>query len=318
MDGGRRLPRSLSVWRKPAQADVASPAADEALPLRKAWLAFGRSGLRVGSRTFVIRRGFGALTVFAFLGLVGTTGWFLGGHHETMRQGHGAVRDIAARAVGFPIRMVDVVGVNELEKAEVVAASGMNETGSLLFLDVAKVRSNVKMLPLVADATVRKLYPDRIEIQIKEREAFALWQQEGKVQVISSDGTVIDSLRDKRYLKLPHVVGKGAQLRAKEYAAMLDEVPDFRAQVRAGTLVSERRWTLKLTNGIDVMLPEHEPVAALRLLASIDKKSKVLSKDILAVDMRNPDRVAFRLSEEAGAQRNEEFLKRLPKIKGRA
>ncbi len=318
MDGGRRLAGSLRERFAPHLDDAAQAPSDDRLNARRPMLAFGRGGFRVGSRVITVRRGAGSLATLAFIGLVGTAGWFLGGHHETMRQGHGAVRDIAARSFGFPIRIVDVSGVTELGKDEILAASGMAPSGSLLFLDVAQVRANLKMLPLVAEATVRKLYPDRVSIQIVEREPFALWQHDGAVNVVSADGTVIDGMREKRYLKLPHVVGHGAQRRVKEYAALLDQVPEFRSEIRAGILVSERRWNLKLNNGIDIKLPESQPIAALKNLIRLDREAKVLSRDIIAVDLRIEGRVGFRLTEEAAAARIADFAKRLPKIRGRA
>jgi cell division protein FtsQ len=162
------------------------------------------------------------------------------------------------------------------------------------------------------------LYPDKVAITIVEREAFALWQQDGVISVVSADGTVIDVLRDARFLNLPHVVGAGAQMRAREYAQILDQVPEMREQIRAGVLVSGRRWNVKLASGVEVKLPEIDPASALKKLAQMDRDAKVLSKDIIGVDMRVAGRAAFRLSEEAGAARREDFEKRLPKIRGRA
>ena len=57
---------------------------------------------------------------------------------------------------------------------------------------------------------------------------------------------------------------------------------------------------------------------ALRRLVRLDREAQVLSKDIIAVDMRVPGRVSFRLTEEAAAARREHFDKTLPKIRGRA
>jgi cell division protein FtsQ len=297
---------------------TAQPLADDGPQGRRGFLAFGRGGFRIGTSVIPIRRGMGTIAALAFLGLMGVAGWQSGGHQEATRRIHGGFGDIAARTFGFPIRNVEVNGLRELGEEEILAASGMTPSGSLLFLDVNTVRANVKTLPLVADVTVRKLYPDRVLIKIVEREPFALWQQEGAISVVSVDGTVIDTLRDKRYLKLPHVVGPGARLRVKEYAQIIDSVPEMRGLIRAGVLVSERRWNLKLNNGVDVKLPEEEPVEALRQLAKLEAESKVLSKDIISVDMRVPGRVAFRLSEEAAAARREHFDRTLPKVKGRA
>jgi cell division protein FtsQ len=280
--------------------------------------AFSRNGFRFGRRNIPAPRGVGIFASVAFLGLMGVAGWQFGGHHDSMRQSHGGIRDIAARIFGFPVRVVDITGVKELTKDEVLAASGLSPSNSLLFADLADVRNRLKALPLVAEATVRKLYPDRVIVSIVEREPFALWQQDGVVKVVSVDGTVIDSLSDRRYLRLPHVVGPNARLRVKEYQEILEGVPEFKAQVRAGVLVSERRWNLKLMNGIDVKLPEQGQIEALKQLARLDREQQVLSKDILSVDLRAPGRVSFRLSEEAAQVRREHFDKTLPKVKGRA
>ena len=72
----------------------------------------------------------------------------------------------------------------------------------------------------------------------------------------------------------------------------------------AGTYVSGRRWTLKL-DGVDIRLPEVEPGAALARLVELERANRLLEKDIIAVDLRMPDRVVVRLTEEAAAARAE-------------
>ena len=52
-----------------------------------------------------------------------------------------------------------------------------------------------------------KLYPGRLHIAVTEREAFALWQKDGKVSVIADDGTVVEPFVGARFAKLPLVVG---------------------------------------------------------------------------------------------------------------
>ena len=165
---------------------------------------------------------------------------------------------------------------------------------------------------------MRKYFPNRLEISVVEREPHALWQTDGNVSMIAADGTVIDALRDRRFLRLPHVVGPGANLRAREYAALLEKIPHLRAKVRAGILVSERRWDLKLANGVDIKLPEVNPGEALAQLARLDQAHQVLDRAILSVDLRVPGRASFRQNEEAAAARHEMLEKKLPKVKGRA
>ncbi len=310
MDGGGRFARSLRAFLGPdAPRDVVP---------RRALVSFGRSAIRVGSRSFVVRRGMGSAAALLLIGCSALAGAILGGHYEAFRSAHGAPRDLAARMLGFGVATVAIGGNRELGTEEVFKAAGISAAASLPFLDVGQVRANLRAVPMIADATVRKLFPDHLVITVTERTPFALWQRDGLVHVVSADGTVIDEFQDARFQRLPHVVGSGANLRVKEYAALLDQVPEMKGRIRAGILVSERRWTLKLANGVDVKLPETRPVDALRTLAKLDREAQVLDKDILVVDLRVPGRVAFRLSEEAASQRIEAFEKKLPKVKGRA
>ncbi len=92
------------------------------------------------------------------------------------------------------------------------------------------------------------------------------------------------------------------------------DLSDLGERVKAGTYVSGRRWTLKL-DGVDIRLPETGAAEALARLAKLERDSRILEKDIIAVDLRLPDRVVVRLTEEAAATRAESQKKK-PKGKG--
>ena len=193
--------------------------------------------------------------------------------------------------------------------------AGVTGSTSLLFLDVEQTRERLKTNPWIADATVLKLYPGELQIGIKEREAFALWQKDGQVSVIADDGTVLEPYVSPRLIELPLVVGRGAETRAKEFLVLLDRYPALRAFVRAAVLVGERRWNLRLKNGIDVRLPETDIAPALERLVALDKEKNLVTRDIVAIDLRLPDRVTVRLS-EAAAQARIDAAKDKAKKKG--
>ena len=206
-------------------------------------------------------------------------------------------------------------GQHHVSREEVLAVAGVTGTTSLLFLDVEQTRERLKSNPWIADATVLKLYPGELQIGIKEREAFALWQKDGRVSVIADDGTVLEPYVAPRLIELPLVVGRGAETRAKEFLALLDRYPALRALVRATVLVGERRWNLRLKNGIDVRLPETDIAPALERLVALDKEKNLTTRDIVAIDLRLADRVTVRLS-EAAAQARIDAAKDKAKKKG--
>jgi cell division protein FtsQ len=246
--------------------------------------------------------------------------------YGTVRGGHVAVildqirdaRDALANAAGFRIAAISLTGQKEVSREQVLTIAGVTGRSSLLFLDVATARERLKSNPWIADATVLKLYPDRLQITVKERQAFALWQKDGRVAVIADDGTVLEPFVAGRYFGLPLVVGRGAQTHAKEFLAVLDRYPDVRSTLRASILVAERRWNLRLKNGLDVRLPETGVEQALDTLVNLDREKKLLTRDIAAIDLRLADRVTVRLSNSAAQVRDEAFKDKKKKKGGDA
>ena len=327
MDGAGRLARSLRSLRP--QTDLKAAAIGAVVLLRE------HLGLRarVPARPVIDRdppnrlifllerylpnRTGVALTVLMLLGSTGL-GIVKGGHLEELIASLSDTRNALANSAGFRITTVAINGRKQLSQDEVLAIGGVNGRSSLLFLDAATVRDKLKTNPWIADATVLKLYPGELQIGIKEREAFALWQKDGHVSVIADDGTVLEPYVAPRLIELPLVVGRGAETRAKEFLALLDRYPALRALVRATVLVGERRWNLRLKNGIDVRLPESDIAPALERLVALDRAKNLITRDIVAIDLRLADRVTVRLSEAAAQARLEAFKDKAKKKGGDA
>jgi cell division protein FtsQ len=255
-------------------------------------------------------RGFGLAVAAAFMLASLCYGAVRGGHMPMIVDELRDARDAVANTFGFRIASIALTGQRQITREEILTIAGVTGRTSLLFLDAADVRERLKTNPWIADATVLKLYPGRLHITVTEREAFALWQKDGKVSVIAADGTVLERFVAARFAKLPLVVGAGADAKAKEFLAMLDGYPEVREQVRASILVADRRWNIKLKSGLDVRLPETDIERAFERMLQLDREKKLLSRDIAALDLRLPDRVTVRLSDAAAAARAEVLKER--------
>lgn len=262
--------------------------------------------------------GLGSWLAIAFLALTGTTGAILGGHYETFRETYGEPRHALARAVGLGIDRITISGLSGLSEIEVLVAAGIDPKISLAFFDADEARKRLEATPMIREASVRKLYPGEISINLTEREPYALWQVKGELFLIAQDGTVIDKMDDGRFANLPLVVGADANLKAKDYLALLSEAGPFAARIRAGSLVAGRRWNLKLDTGADIRLPEQGAGAAVKRLASLEQDFRISEKDLIAIDMRQPDRVTMRLTEEAATARAEQLKNKTKKKGGEA
>jgi cell division protein FtsQ len=317
MDGAGRI--AGSERSQAPIADLKAVAIGAAVLLRER-LAFGRSGERepldreppprliAMIERHVPRRAGIVATVLLLLASAGL-GIVKGGHVEELSAAMSDSRNALANSVGFRITAVAINGRKQLTQDEVLAIGGVNGRSSLLFLDASAVRDRLKANPWIADATVLKLYPGHLQIDLVERTAFALWQRDGRLSVIADDGAVLEPYVSHRFLSLPLVVGKGADTRARDFLALLSRYPQVSSATKAAIFVGERRWNLRLKDGLDVRLPELDAGNALAALSKLDKEDHLFSRDIVAIDMRLPDRLTVQLSDDAAKAREELFKK---------
>lgn len=321
MDGGGRLLRSVKTAAAPGVARLPVPAPGPQLLVGERtgrWLRRSRRSAVALPLAQRLPRRLGTWLALGFLGLSLGCGTVLGGHVETLRAHYGEPHHMLARLVGFGIDRVTISGIAELSEIEVLVAAGIDSKTSLAFFDAEEARKRLESAPLIREATIRKLYPGEVAITLVEREPFALWQVKGELFVIAADGTVIDKMDDGRFAHLPLVVGADANNRAREYIALRGEAGAMAAHIRAATLVSGRRWNLKLDNGMDVRLPEVEPAAAVKRLAALQADHRIMDKDLLAIDLRQVDRIVMRLTEEGVAARADQIKNKTKKKGGEA
>jgi cell division protein FtsQ len=255
-----------------------------------------------------------AATVLLLLGSAGF-GVVRGGHLDDLTAAFSDTRNALANSAGFRITAVAINGRKQLSQDEVLAIGGVTGRSSLLFLNAGAVRDRLKANPWIADATVQKFYPGQLQIDIVERKAFALWQQDGRLSVIADDGAVLEPYVSGRFTTLPLVVGRGAESKARDFLALLARYPQVRDVTKAAVFVGERRWNLRLKDGLDIRLPEYDVGNALAELSRLDRDDHLFSRDIVAVDMRLPDRLTVQLSDDATKAREDLFKDKKPKKK---
>jgi cell division protein FtsQ len=198
---------------------------------------------------------------------------------------------IAAAGAGLTVRQVLAEGRVETTQAEILKALGIRGGEPILAIDPEQARKRVESLPWVRSASVERRLPDTIRVRILERRAMAWWQKDGKLVLIDHTGEPIAVPTTGRYSNLIVLVGEDAPEHAAQLLDMLAHEPDLAARVRAAVRVGQRRWNLKIDDAIDVRLPEDGADAAWSKLGELERKNRILSRDIEAVDLRLPDRL---------------------------
>ncbi len=206
--------------------------------------------------------------------------------------GHGALA--ATGALGLKVDQILVEGRSRVPARTVMATLGVHRGAPILGIGVGDVRQRLEAIAWVESALVERRLPDTIFVRLTERQPLALWQHNGRFSVIDAKGAVVQDEAGE-FAHLPIVVGDDAPAHAEALLFLLATEPDLQKRVTAAVRVGGRRWNLKLDNGIDVRLPEEDAASAWSRLATLERDNKLLSRDVVAIDLRLPDRLIVRV-----------------------
>jgi cell division protein FtsQ len=196
---------------------------------------------------------------------------------------------------GFGIGSVLFSGNHRTQPGDILAALGFAPGESIFGADVQAARRHLLSLEWVADAEVRRQYPNLITISIVEKLPFALWETQSGTYVVERSGRPIGLFDAHAFPHLPMLIGDGAPQSAAE---LVDAVAAHRAtaaRVVGYARISERRWNLLLSDDVVVKLPEDGWQKQLDLLEHLIVDKAILERDISEIDLREPDNYIFLL-----------------------
>ena len=203
----------------------------------------------------------------------------------------------AVGEAGFRVKSVDLIGVEPM-RSPAVREIAMDQTSMAMpLVDVAGIREELLRFGWVKDARVSRRLPDKLVIDIVERQPAALWQDKSKLSLIDSDGVVLDRVKVSDMPDLPLLVGPGANAQSEKLSVLLGGVPTLKPQLESATWVGDRRWDLTFQSGETVVLPEGAADAkkALAKFAKLDKSAGLLGRGIKRFDLRIPGKMIVRL-----------------------
>ncbi|HYD56606.1 MAG TPA: cell division protein FtsQ/DivIB [Burkholderiales bacterium] len=196
----------------------------------------------------------------------------------------------------FPVREVTVA--NALEKTtrdDVESALHGRITGNFFAVSAADVRAGLEKLPWVRRASVRRVWPDRLDVTLEEHVAVARW---GDDALVNTYGERFSGMSDD--VTLPLFVGPAGTEHevALRYGRFSEAVAPLEMRVERIVLTPRLAWQLRLSGGLDVMLGRDGEVAEARLKRFVevfDATLKTIPRKHEYVDLRYPNGFALRV-----------------------
>ena len=241
------------------------------------------------------------LSLLIALMLLGLWGWHSGWVH---RQVTHIVEDglLLTQKAHFAVSDISVEGRQHANKDQLFIALDVT-TGSPIFaFDPYQAELRIAKLPWVRSVVVERRLPDTIYVRLTEEEPLARWQHDNHVVVIDMQGKTLPDANPDQFAQLPLVVGEGAPSEANNLFTALHAFPNVDEKVVAAVRVGDRRWDIHLQPKIVVRLPESEVPAALKRLSILITEQKILERDIVSIDLRQPDRLVIEPSTSPSSQ----------------
>jgi cell division protein FtsQ len=217
---------------------------------------------------------------------------WLGGYLPQLKQAGADFKRDRLISMGFVVDRVDVMGEGRLVEDDVRTALQIYQGQYFFEADLKAAKARVESLSWVDHALVRRLWPNRVVVQIIERKPYALWQNDGRIQLIDAKGTVISDADPARFAGLDLIVGRDADKAAPQFQAQLSQFPVLSSRAEAFIYVNESRWDILLNDRQTLIkLPADDPATALARLNELQLQHRVLDRDIGVIDLRLTGRI---------------------------
>ncbi len=219
--------------------------------------------------------------ILVSLGVIGLAGLIAFGSVLVYRWIDGPVLVVA---IATPLKRVNQIEFEAISSAAI--------KGGFLSLDLDALCAALEAHPWIAEVTVRRYWPDRIEISVREEVAIARWGESG---FLNQRGQIlqIDDTSDLTSLPLLSGPEGSVQQVMREYRDISELLLAQGLRVNEFEMDKYQRIRLHLNSGFSVWLGRHQVLAKVRrFLQAWASELKVRQQEIRLIDARYENGVA--------------------------
>lgn len=166
--------------------------------------------------------------------------------------------------------------------------------------DMQAIHQAVSKLTWVDAVSVKRVWPDAIDIKIREKKPYVRW---GQNSLISARGEIITPKNMEQFKTLPLLQGpKQQQVKTLEIMKGVNTALADQSMKMAEFTINDRwAWKIKLTTGLEILLGRNEQLKKLqRFLKTLDVLGQEQVEKIAIADLRYPNGYAVSWKPEAG------------------
>ena len=192
----------------------------------------------------------------------------------------------------FPLREVRVDGqLQHVTREQLKLIVNRHMNGNFFTVDLEKARDAFEKLPWARKVSVRRRWPDRLEVAIEEHKELARW---GNLALVNTYGELFHAASDSD-LPVFYGPGNGVGEVARQYAKFAQILNGTDIQIMQLVLSPRRAWQFTTAQGMVVELGRDEMDKRLQKFAGAYRTTlSGLGVNIAYADLRYPNGFAVR------------------------
>lgn len=197
----------------------------------------------------------------------------------------------------FPLREVQIEGqLNHVNREQVKLIVAKHLKGNFFTLDLIKARNAFEKLPWARNVSLRRRWPDKLEVVIEEHQALARW---GTIALVNTHGELFHAASGSD-LPVFYGPGDGVIEVASQFTEFSKTLKNANLEIANLALTPRRAWQITTANGMVVELGRVEMQARLEKFVSVYSNTIArLNMKVTYADLRYPNGFAVRRPAEA-------------------
>lgn len=154
----------------------------------------------------------------------------------------------------LPIRVIEVQGELHHHSSQLLERTiGERLRGGILTADLAALKAAAEQLPWVGRASLRRVWPDTLQVRIEEHRPIARWNADG---LVTAEGVVFHPDSSSFPPGLPLLEGddKRAPEVARRYLEWRERLATVAHLIETLSVDARGDWRVRLVNGIELRL----------------------------------------------------------------
>jgi cell division protein FtsQ len=192
----------------------------------------------------------------------------------------------------FPLREVKIDGeLSHVNREQIKLIVAKHLKGNFFTLDLVKARNAFEKLPWARNVSLRRRWPDTLEVVVEEHQALARW---GTIALVNTHGELFHAASGSE-LPMFYGPGDGVVEVASQFGEFSKALKKANLEIANLALTPRRAWQITTTNGMVVELGRIEMQSRLEKFVSVYNSTIAgLNMKVTYADLRYPNGFAVR------------------------